>query len=114
MSVAFIFNIILIVLLLVFIIGFIAYKVKKTGTDDDSKRSEFERAKEKYSIASMQAFIKKQFDEITRMNLYDLALSEEEFERRKNVKYELKKALRGAGYADQSDKKYVKTFKKHI
>ena len=109
MSVAFIFNIILIVLLLVFVIGFIAYKVKKTGTDDDSKRSEFERAKEKYSIASMQAFIKKQFDEITRMNLYDLALSEEEFERRKNVKYELKKALRGAGYADQSDKKYVKT-----
>ena len=77
MSVAFIFNIILIVLLLVFVIGFIAYKVKKTGTDDDSKRSEFERAKEKYSIASMQAFIKKQFDEITRMNLYDLALSEE-------------------------------------
>jgi pilus assembly protein CpaF len=43
------------------------------------------------------------------MNLYDLALSEEEFERRKNVKYELKKALRGAGYADKSDKKYVKT-----
>ena len=43
------------------------------------------------------------------MNLYDLALSEEEFERRKNVKYELKKALRGAGYADKNDKKYVKT-----
>ena len=43
------------------------------------------------------------------MNLYDLALSEEEFERRKNVKYELKRALKGAGYADSNDKKYVKS-----
>ena len=43
------------------------------------------------------------------MNLYDLALSEDEFERRKNTKYELKKALKGAGYASANDKKYVKT-----
>ena len=109
MSVAFVFNIILIVLLVAFVAFFIIYKVRKTSPDEDSRRSELERTKEKYSIASMQAFIKKQFDEITRMNLYDLALSEEEFERRKNVKYELKKALKGAGYADASDKKYVKT-----
>ena len=109
MSVAFVFNIVLIVLLVAFVAFFIIYKVKKTSPDEDSRRSELERTKEKYSIASMQAFIKKQFDEITRMNLYDLALSEEEFERRKNVKYELKKALKGAGYADASDKKYVKT-----
>ena len=109
MSVAFVFNIILIVLLVAFVAFFIIYKVKKTGPDEDSRRSELERTKEKYSIASMQAFIKKQFDEITRMNLYDLALSEEEFERRQNVKYELKKALKGAGYADASEKKYVKT-----
>lgn len=92
MSVAFVFNIVLIVLLVAFVAFFIIYKVKKTSPDEDSRRSELERTKEKYSIASMQAFIKKQFDEITRMNLYDLALSEEEFERRKNVKYELKKA----------------------
>src|SRR5699024_3478048 len=71
--------------------------------------TDLSREKEKYSIEKMKEYIKKQFDEITRMNLYDLALSEEEFERRKNVKYELKKALRGAGYADKSDKKYVKT-----
>src|SRR5574344_1987954 len=109
MSVAFIFNILLIVLLVGLVVAFIFYKVKKTSVDDDSRRSELERSKEKYSIHSMQEFIKKQFDEITRMNLYDLALSEEEFERRKNVKYELKKALKGAGYADSSDKKYVKT-----
>ena len=107
MSVAFIFNIILIILLIAFVVAFFMYKIKKT--EEKSDNNVMQREKEKYSIETMRDYIKNQFDEITRMNLYDLALSEEEFERRKNVKYELKKALRGAGYADKSDKKYVKT-----
>lgn len=107
MSVAFIFNFLLIVLLISFVGGFFWYKIKKSETKEQV--TELSREKEKFSVHKMQEFIKKQFDEITRMNLYDLALSEEEFERRKNVKYELKKALKGAGYADASDKKYVKT-----
>ncbi len=107
MNVAFILNMILIVVLLVFVVMFFKYKIKKSDSKDPEVN--LAREKEKYSIGKMQEFIKKQFDEITRMNLYDLALSEEEFERRKNVKYELKRALRGAGYADQKDKKYVKT-----
>ena len=107
MTVAFVFNILLIVLLVVFVVSFFVYKVKKTDTKEAADN--LSREKERYSIEKMKAFIKKQFDEITRMNLYDLALSEEEFERRKNTKYELKKALRGAGYADKNDKKYVKT-----
>lgn len=108
MSIAFVFNILLILLLIAFVVGFFMYKVKKSDSKD-SGNVNISREKEKYSILTMQEYIKKQFDEITRMNLYDLALSEEEFERRKNIKYELKKALKGAGYADQSDKKYVKT-----
>ena len=107
MTVAFVFNILLIVLLVVFVVSFFVYKVKKTDTKEAADN--LSREKERYSIEKMKAFIKKQFDEITRMNLYDHALSEEEIERRKNVKYELKKALRGAGYADKNDKKYVKT-----
>ncbi len=107
MSVAFVFNILLIILLVVFVVGFFWYKVKNSGQDE--KKDELTREREKYSIERMKEYIKKEFDEITRMNLYDLALSEEEYERRKNVKYDLKKALKGAGYADSSDKKYVKT-----
>lgn len=107
MTVAFVFNILLIILLIGFVVSFFVYKIKKADTKEAT--DELSREREKYSIEKMKDFIKKQFDEITRMNLYDLALSEEEFERRKNVKYELKKALRGAGYADKNDKKYVKT-----
>ncbi len=107
MSVAFIFNILLILLLIAVVVGFFYYKVKHS--DQEEKKDIITREREKYSITQMREYIKKEFDEITRMNLYDLALSEEEFERRRNVKYDLKKALKGAGYADKSDKKYVKT-----
>lgn len=107
MGFTYVLNILLILIILGFIVAFFYYKVKNANTQN--VKVDVERDKERYSIEGMKEYIKKQFDEITRMNLYDLALSEEEFERRKNVKYELKKALKGAGYADKNDKKYVKT-----
>ncbi len=61
-----------------------------------------------YTIGKMIEFIKKRLDEITKVNLYDIGLSEEELKRRKNKKYELKKALKGCTYGDVNDKKYVK------
>ena len=56
----------------------------------------------------MVFFVKKRLDEITKVNLYDIGLSEEELKRRKNKKYELKKALKGCTYGDVNDKKYIK------
>jgi len=61
-----------------------------------------------YTIEKMIEFVKKRLDEITKVNLYDIGLSEEELKRRKNKKYELKKALKGCTYGDVNDKKYVK------
>ncbi len=61
-----------------------------------------------YSLDVMSKFIKRRLDEITKINLYDIGLSEEELKRRKNKKYELKKALKGCTYGDVNDKKYVK------
>ena len=107
MSLTVIFNIILSLVLVVLVgvcIYYAAAKKSELGIVD-----EVERERQKYSVKGMSDFIKHEFDEITRMNLYDLALSEDEFERRKNTKYELKKALKGAGYASANDKKYVKT-----
>lgn len=62
-----------------------------------------------YNIDKMTAFVKRRLDEITKVNLYDIGLSEAELERRKNKKYELKKALKGCTYGDVNDKRYVKT-----
>ncbi len=61
-----------------------------------------------YTIDKMMEFVKKRLDEITKINLYDIGLSEEELKRRKNKKYALKKALKGCTYGDVNDKKYVK------
>jgi len=103
-----ILNGVLIVVIISVVVLLFYFKIKGVIKEHEEE-SDYTRDRDKYSIESMKAFIKKQFDEITRMNLYDLALSEEEFNRRKNVKYELKKALKGAGYADKNDKKYVKS-----
>ena len=61
-----------------------------------------------YTLNKMIEFIKRRLDEITKINLYDIGLSEEELKRRKSKKYELKKALKGCTYGDVNDKKYVK------
>ncbi len=107
MSTTFIINFILIVVIIAFVVLAI-YSLAKGGKKT-AEVSEVERERLAYNLQGLTDYIKNQFDEITRMNLYDLALSEDEFERRKNTKYELKKALKGAAYADSSDKKYVKT-----
>ena len=61
-----------------------------------------------YTLEKMIVYVKKRLDEITKINLYDIGLSEEELKRRKNKKYELKKALKGCTYGDVNDKKYIK------
>ncbi len=58
-----------------------------------------------YTLDSMLDFIKQRLDEITKVNLYDIGLSEEELKRRKAKKYELRKALKGCTYGDVNDKK---------
>ena len=98
MSLSAVVNAILIFLIIVIVIAII-YFVLRNKKSGDYIADETERERQKYSIKGMTDFIKHEFDEITRMNLYDMALSEEEFERRKNTKYELKNALKGAGYS---------------
>ena len=61
-----------------------------------------------FTIEKMRDFVKKRLDEITKVNLYDIGLSEAELKRRKAKKYELKRALKGCTYGDVNDKKYVK------
>ena len=79
---------------------------KKQNAEVDEKIDVDEKT---YSLDKMTAFVKRRLDEITKVNLYDIGLSEEELKRRKNKKYELKKALKGCTYGDVNDKKYVKT-----
>ena len=95
--------IILVLLLAGFIVVRILVARKKEEVEQDVEQDD-----KTYTLEMMTAFVKKRLDEITKINLYDIGLSEEELKRRKNKKYELKKALKGCTYGDVNDKKYVK------
>lgn len=101
-----IMNIILSVLILGIGTYAVIYIIKKKKTAEVEKLVEVDD--KTYTIEKMAEFAKRRLDEITKVNLYDIGLSEEELKRRKNKKYELKKALKGCTYGDVNDKKYVK------
>ncbi len=99
-------NAILIILIFALVIIFILYAIQKIKQEETEVIIEVDD--KTYTLDKMSDFIKKRLDEITKINLYDIGLSEEELKRRKNKKYELKKALKGCTYGDANDKKYVK------
>ena len=99
-------NIVLILVVLGIAVFAIYYVLKKKKTEEVENTLNIDD--KTYTLDVMKAFIKKRLDEITKVNLYDIGLSEEELKRRKNKKYELKKALKGCTYGDVNDKKYVK------
>ena len=101
-----IINIVLIIAVLLITIFVIYSNVKKKQAEEPEE--EIQVDDKTFTIQKMTEYVKKRLDEITKINLYDIGLSEEELKRRKNKKYELKKALKGCTYGDVNDKKYVK------
>lgn len=99
-------NIVLMIVVIGIAVFSVYYFIKKKKTEEVEETVNVDD--KTYTIEKMEAFIKKRLDEITKVNLYDIGLSEEELKRRKNKKYELKKALKGCTYGDVNDKKYVK------
>ena len=100
-------NFVLILAVLFITAAIVLNTLKKKQTAEVEEKVEVDE--KTYNIDKMTAFVKRRLDEITKVNLYDIGLSEAELERRKNKKYELKKALKGCTYGDVNDKKYVKT-----
>ena len=98
-------NILLIICVIGIAVAIVMYNIK---SKQEAEVETQEVDDQTYTLDKMLEFVKKRLDEITKVNLYDIGLSEEELKRRKNKKYELKKALKGCTYGDVNDKKYVK------
>ena len=97
---------VLLILIVLMVFGILVYyMIKKNKNAEVEENITDEKS---YTLDSMMDFIKQRLDEITKVNLYDIGLSEEELKRRKAKKYELRKALKGCTYGDVNDKKYVK------
>lgn len=94
--------------IVVLIIGGVALIFWLKNKQNAEVVQEIEKDDKTYTLEKMRDYVKKKLDEITKINLYDIGLSEEELKRRKNKKYALKKALKGCTYGDVNDKRYVK------
>ena len=94
--------------IVVLIIGGVALVFWLKNKQNAEVIQEIEKDDKTYTLEKMRDYVKKRLDEITKINLYDIGLSEEELKRRKNKKYALKKALKGCTYGDVNDKRYVK------
>lgn len=99
-------NIVLMIIVIGIAVFAVYYYIKKQKEEKVEEKISVDD--KTYTLDKMREFVKKRLDEITKVNLYDIGLSEEELKRRKNKKYELKKALKGCTYGDVNDKKYVK------
>jgi len=99
-------NIALIFVVFVVAVAAVVYLMKKNKNEVVEDQVEVDD--KTYNLDKMVKFVKQRLDEITKINLYDIGLSEEELKRRRAKKYELKKALKGCTYGDVNDKKYVK------
>ena len=99
-------NLLLMIVVLITAAALVLYFInkKKNGEVEDT----IEYDDKTFTLDKMTGFVRRRLDEITKINLYDIGLSEEELKRRKNKKYELKKALKGCTYGDVNDKKYIK------
>ena len=101
-----IINIIIILAIVIVFFFIVQYKLKQKNEQEGEDIEEIDD--QTFTVEKMIEFVKTRLNEITKVNLYDIGLSEEELKRRKNKKYELKKALKGCTYGDIHDKKYVK------
>ncbi len=94
------------IFVVIVIVGYLIARTIKKNKNEVVENAEVDD--KTFTLDKMVKFVKQRLDEITKINLYDIGLSEEELKRRRAKKYELKKALKGCTYGDVNDKKYVK------
>ena len=76
-------NAILIILVIFAALGYIYYRIRQNQKAENE--NVIEQDDQTYTLEKMIKFIKRRLDEITKVNLYDIGLSEEELKRRKNT-----------------------------
>ena len=61
-----------------------------------------------YGLEGLILHVRDRINGLTRTNLYELGLDQEEFKKRENKREELKRALRHCAHGSEADKRYVK------
>lgn len=101
-------NFVIITLILISLAAYLLYKFLNPAAALQVKMDAPD--KRKYTIKEMTSFLKKTINEMTGSDLYDLALDQEDYERRQRKRSELKSAIKGSTSGNIYDKMYVKQF----
>lgn len=101
-------NFLLIVLILLALIIYIIYRLRDPQGNRPKPKTAYDP--EQFTLQSIIEFIKKSVNDFTSSDIYDMALDEEDFERRQRMRNELKRALKGCATGNIHDKIYVKEF----
>ncbi|MFD1736223.1 ATPase, T2SS/T4P/T4SS family [Bacillus salitolerans] len=106
---SFTLNLTIIFILLLFFLLFMSLRL--VGTKDrDRKKKKNKIDESQYTIPALIDFVKTSLNQITNSNLYDLGLSEDEFNRRQKKRKELLAALQECNTGSVSAKLYVTEF----
>lgn len=68
----------------------------------------------RFDMTQIQTFIKETFNDILKVNLYEMNLSKEAFDKKMHNKQQLRKALKECTYGDLKAKQYIKHFIRDI
>lgn len=98
------------ILVVLFIFVAISIVYFKKGDSTHYLEQKLLNSNERFQFEAIVDFIKDAINDITRTNLYEMGLSEDEFKRRLNKRSALKKALKNCTYGSALDKEYVKDF----
>lgn len=101
-------NIILIILILIVAVGglYLVFRPKKNIT--------IEETEDKYSVSKLLEFTKVSFNTMLKVNLKELKISKDEYDKRLKNKANMRKALKTCAYGDVEAKAYVKDSIKDI
>ena len=106
MSTMYLLNLALLIVILVLGGGLLYLKL----TDKRQRQPHMQVEDRSYTIEQMTQYVKETLNEITNSNLHDRGLTQEEYQRWKNKRAELKRALKGCTNGDVNEKNYVKAF----
>lgn len=98
------------ILICAIILGLIAYLIYKLRNPHNVPKKEAVIDYERFTVHQMIEFIKNCLNEATSSDLYDVALDQEDFNRRQNKRVELKSALKNCTSGNLYDKIYIKEF----
>ncbi len=97
----------LLISVILLITGSLIFKSLRLKEEETSKSEEEE---DRLSLEKITEFVKEEFNELLKSNIYMMNLSREEYSKRVTQRAQLRRALKHCAYGDLNSKEYIKSY----